>query len=77
MAAKGDLSVNLCKRYVFGGWYQCGPMQYYDQRMPVSNPVYIISSIMEVIIVLSTWGYSGTPLNGHPSTADTCDIRQF
>ena len=41
MAAKGDLSVNLCERYVFGGSFQCGPMQYYERCTPVSNPMYV------------------------------------
>ena len=43
---KDDLLVNLCERYVFGGLFQCGPMQYYEQRALVSNPVYISSSII-------------------------------
>ena len=38
--------VNLCEHYVFGGWYQCGPMQYYEWCVPVSNPIYISSSII-------------------------------
>ena len=40
MAAKGDLSVNLCKRYVFEGWFRCSPMQYYERHAPISDPVY-------------------------------------
>ena len=46
MAAKGDLLVNLCKRYVFGGWYQCRPMQYYELYTPISNPVEVSSTII-------------------------------
>ena len=47
MAVKGDLSVNLCERYVFGESFQCGPMQYYERRASVSNPVYVSSSIVD------------------------------
>ena len=46
LAAKGDLSINLCERYVFRGVFQCSPMQYYVRHMPVSNPVYVSSSII-------------------------------
>ena len=42
MATKGDPSVNLCKHYVFGGWFQCGPMR----RAPVSSLVYVNSSVI-------------------------------
>ena len=46
MGCKGDLSVNLCERYVFGGSFQCGPMQYYERRTLISNLVYVSSSII-------------------------------
>ena len=46
MGCKGDLSVNLCQRYVFGGWYHCSPVQYYERHVLISNPVYISSSII-------------------------------
>ena len=51
MAVKGDLSVNLCKRCVFGGSFQCGPMQYYERCPPISNPVYVSNSIIYDIII--------------------------
>ena len=43
-ASKGDLSVNLCERYVFGGVFECGPMQYNGRCAPVFYSVYVSSS---------------------------------
>ena len=43
MAAKGDLSVNFVRALRL---FQCGPMQYYVQRMPVSYPIYVKRSII-------------------------------
>ena len=54
MASKGDLSVNLCERYVFGGVFQCDPMQYYGQRAPVSYPVYVSSSTIYGYTIIET-----------------------
>ena len=53
MGCKGDLSINLCEcyMYVFGGSFQCGPVQYYERRALVSNPVYVSSSIIYGFII--------------------------
>ena len=42
---RGDLSLNLCERQVFGGVFQDVTVHYYWWRALVSNPVHIVSII--------------------------------
>ena len=69
MDCKGDLSVNLCERYVFRESFQCGPMQYYEQRTLISNPVYVSSSIIYDFIIGFVIGFIIILRHNHHITA--------
>ena len=61
--SRGDLSLNLCECYVFGGVFQDVTVHYYGRHALVSNPVHVVSTIYAVFnclgVLLSIYLFMG------------------